>query len=158
VVEGTQPQNGRTAITRLEKELKGLRKRVGEIDYELDRIALAHLTKVGPRSETPAELAQRVVAEREAFKWFSVRVSKGANDPEKGRLSATSPLGKAILGAEEGDEVELPLENGRQRKVLVETVEKAVPPAFVPADAGTAGARLRRSRETAKRRRRSGLP
>jgi hypothetical protein len=68
-------------------------------------------------------------------KRISVRVSEGANDPEKGRLSATSPLGKAILGAEEGDEVELPLENGRQRKVLVETVEKAVPPAFVPADA-----------------------
>jgi hypothetical protein len=31
---------------------------------------LAHLTKLGPRGETPAELAQRVVAERESFKWF----------------------------------------------------------------------------------------
>ena len=38
---------------------------------------------------------------------------------------SSSPLGKAILGAEEGDEVELPLENGRQRKVLIESVEKS---------------------------------
>jgi very-short-patch-repair endonuclease len=70
VVEGTQPQNRRTTITRLEKELEGLRKRIGEIDQELDRIASAHLTKIGPRDETPAELAQRVVAERGAFQWF----------------------------------------------------------------------------------------
>jgi Rad3-related DNA helicase len=70
VVEGTQPQNRRTTITRLEKELEGLRKRIGEIDHELDAIASAHLSKIGPRGETPAELAQRVVAEREAFRWF----------------------------------------------------------------------------------------
>ena len=57
-------------------------------------------------------------------KRISVRVSEGGNDLEKGRLSASSPLGKAILGAEEGDEIEVPLENGRQRKVLVESVEK----------------------------------
>jgi very-short-patch-repair endonuclease len=73
VVEGTQPQNRRAVIACLEKELEGLRKRIDEIDHELDIIALAHLTKVGPRSETPAELAQRVVSEREAFKWFTDR-------------------------------------------------------------------------------------
>ena len=73
VVEGTQPQNRRATITRLERELKGHRKRIAEIDHELDAIALAHLNKIGPRSETPAELAQRVVAEREAFRWFTDR-------------------------------------------------------------------------------------
>ena len=59
---------------------------------------------------------------------------EGANDLEKGRLSASSPLGKAILGAEEGDEVEFPLENGRQRKVLIESVEKS--PAVVAVSGG----------------------
>src|SRR5262249_52634452 len=58
-------------------------------------------------------------------KRISARLSDGANDLEKGRLSVSSPLGKAILGAEEGDEVDLPLENGRQRKVLIENVEKS---------------------------------
>ena len=67
-------------------------------------------------------------------KRISVRVSEGGNDLEKGRLSASSPLGKAILGAEEGDEVELPLENGRQRKVLIEGVEKTAPLASASAD------------------------
>jgi hypothetical protein len=55
VVEGTQPQNRRATIARLEKELEGLRKRIGEIDQELDAIASAHLAKLGPRGETPAE-------------------------------------------------------------------------------------------------------
>ena len=68
-------------------------------------------------------------------KRISVRLSEGGNDLEKGRLSASSPLGKAILGAEEGDEVELPLENGRQRKVLIESVEKGAPLTSISADA-----------------------
>jgi hypothetical protein len=55
---------------------------------------------------------------------MSVRLTEGANDLEKGRLSVASPLGLAILGAEEDDEIELLLENGRQRKALIESVEK----------------------------------
>jgi very-short-patch-repair endonuclease len=62
-------------------------------------------------------------------KRMSARLVEGANDLEKGRLSVTSPLGLAILGAEEGDEIELPLANGAPRKLLIETVEKpALPP------------------------------
>jgi very-short-patch-repair endonuclease len=57
-------------------------------------------------------------------KRISARLVEGNNDLEKGRLSIASPLGQAILGAEEGDEIELALENGRQRKVLIESVEK----------------------------------
>ena len=68
-------------------------------------------------------------------KRISVRLSESSNDLEKGRLSASSPLGKALLGAEEGDEVELPLENGRQRKVLIESVERGEPLTSVSADA-----------------------
>jgi len=59
---------------------------------------------------------------------LSARLSEGGNDLQKGRLAIGSPLGKAILGAEEGDEVELPLENGRRRKVLIESVEKDAGP------------------------------
>ena len=45
-------------------------------------------------------------------KRISVRLSDGSDDLEKGRLSVSSPLGKAILGAEEGDEVDLPSKTG----------------------------------------------
>jgi very-short-patch-repair endonuclease len=58
-------------------------------------------------------------------KRVSARLIDGANDLEKGRLSIASPLGRAVMGAEEGDEVELPLENGRQRKVLIEGLGKS---------------------------------
>jgi hypothetical protein len=44
--------------------------------------------------------------------------------PKKGRLSASSPLGEAILNAEEADEVELPLENRRPREVLIERARR----------------------------------
>ena len=80
VVEGTQPQNRRATITRLEHELDGLRKRINAIDQELDTIAIAHLTKIGPRGETPAELALRVVAERDAFRWFVDRPLRFASE------------------------------------------------------------------------------
>ncbi len=58
-------------------------------------------------------------------KRLSARLIDGANDLERGRLSIQSPLGRVVVGAEEGDEVELPLENGKQRKVLIESVDKA---------------------------------
>jgi very-short-patch-repair endonuclease len=57
-------------------------------------------------------------------KRMSVLLADDKNDLENGRLSKDSPLGKAILGAEEGDEVEFRLDDGRVRKVLIETVEK----------------------------------
>jgi hypothetical protein len=59
-------------------------------------------------------------------KRISARLTDGVNDLEKGQLSVNSPLGLAIIGAEEGDEVELSLENGRQRKVLIESVYKGL--------------------------------
>src|SRR6267378_440882 len=60
-------------------------------------------------------------------KRLSARITEGANDLEKGRLSMQSPLGRAVIGAEEGDEVEVSLDNGTQRKVLIESVDKAPP-------------------------------
>ncbi|WP_426422210.1 AAA domain-containing protein [Bradyrhizobium genosp. A] len=70
VVEGTQPESRRAAIVRLEQELKGLQIRVATIDRELDEIASNHLAKIGPKNESPAELAQRLVRERAVHEWF----------------------------------------------------------------------------------------
>lgn len=76
VVEGTQPESRRGAIARLETELEGFQKRIQQIDVELDAIASVHMAKIGPRGETPAELAQRVVSERAAYMWFSDKPAK----------------------------------------------------------------------------------
>ena len=74
VVEGTSPEKRGSAIRRLEaEEIDGLRKRIAAIDQELDAIAVPHLSKIGPRGETAVELAHRVVADRDAFAWFTDR-------------------------------------------------------------------------------------
>ena len=57
-------------------------------------------------------------------KRMSVLLAEDKNDLENGRLSKDLPLGKAVLGAEEGDEVEFRLDDKRVRKVLIEKVEK----------------------------------
>lgn len=62
----------------------------------------------------------------DGHKRISVRLSEAGNDLEKGHLAVGSPLGKAILGAEEGDEVELTIENGQRRKILIESVDKSL--------------------------------
>jgi transcription elongation GreA/GreB family factor len=55
---------------------------------------------------------------------IAVRLSNDANDLDRGLLSVSSPLGRAIAGAEEGDEVDIELD-GRGRKVLIEAVDKS---------------------------------
>lgn len=80
VVEGTRPENRRSAIKRMEAEIQGLRLRIDAIDRELDSIAAAHLSKIGPRGESPAELAQRITRERDAFQWFTDRPVRFASE------------------------------------------------------------------------------
>ena len=80
VVEGTRPENRRAVIARLEGEIQGLQKELHAIDHELDKIADAHLRKVGPRGETPAALAQRIVSERDAYRWFEDRPARFASE------------------------------------------------------------------------------
>jgi very-short-patch-repair endonuclease len=80
VVEGTRPEKRHSAIRRMEAEIEGLQKCIKTIDQELDSIATPHLSKIGPRAETPSELAQRIVKEREAFQWFTDRPTGFASE------------------------------------------------------------------------------
>jgi regulator of nucleoside diphosphate kinase len=43
-------------------------------------------------------------------------------DPSSGRISVLSPVGGAMLGAAEGQEVELPLPHGLTRRIRIESV------------------------------------
>jgi hypothetical protein len=92
VVDGTRPENRRSTIRRLQSEIDGLRQRIGAIDHELDSIAAPHLSKIGPRGESPAELAQRIASERKAFEWFVDRplrfaAETGLTDPDMNALA-----------------------------------------------------------------------
>jgi transcription elongation GreA/GreB family factor len=59
---------------------------------------------------------------------LSLRVTEATHDLEKGLLSSTSALGKAIAGAEEGDEIEFQQDGGNLRKALIESVGKGLAP------------------------------
>ena len=72
----------------------------------------------------------------------SVRLVESKDDLQKGHLSIASPLGKAVLGAEEGDEVEFRLDDGRQRKALVESVEKVSTPSAASSETDSAMASI----------------
>jgi very-short-patch-repair endonuclease len=80
VVEETRPESRRSVIARIESEIKGLQQQIKSIDDELDRIAEAHLTKIGPRGETPSALAQRLVSERPAYTWFTDRPTRSSSE------------------------------------------------------------------------------
>lgn len=43
-------------------------------------------------------------------------------DPASGRISVLSPVGAALLGESEGEEVELPLPHGQTRRIRIDTV------------------------------------
>jgi hypothetical protein len=57
---------------------------------------------------------------------MSLRLTEATHDLEKGLLSSASALGKAVSGAEEGDEIEFQQDDGRRRKVLIESVSKGL--------------------------------
>ena len=43
-------------------------------------------------------------------------------DPSAGRISVLSPVGTALVGATEGQEIELPLPHGNRRNIRIESV------------------------------------
>jgi hypothetical protein len=82
VVELVRPENRRATIARLEREIQGLQSEITKLDHELDQIAEKHLAKVGPRAETPSDLARRLIAERASHAWFTDRPTLFASQIE----------------------------------------------------------------------------
>lgn len=80
VVEEISTHRRVSNIRRIENEILAIRKRLAEIDRELEKIASDHFQKVGPRAETPSELAQRIASQRDRFDWFRDRPQMFAVD------------------------------------------------------------------------------
>lgn len=80
VVEETSPQRRKSNIQRLESEILAIRNRLSEVDHELEKIASDHFQKIGPKNETPSELAQRISSQRGKFTWFADRPAEFSVD------------------------------------------------------------------------------
>jgi transcription elongation GreA/GreB family factor len=63
---------------------------------------------------------------------LSIRLIDGPDDLGKGVVSTTSALGIAVAGAEEGEEIEFEQEDGRRRRVVIETVVSSETETVVP--------------------------
>ena len=58
-------------------------------------------------------------------KRLTIRLTEDGGDEARGTVSLATPLGKALAGAEEGDEIDVPETDGPPAKALIEAVEQA---------------------------------
>jgi transcription elongation factor GreA len=98
-----------------------LQARIGQIHRRLAALSLVNLDKI-PRNKVglgstvtlrPAAGGDDVVYEL---------VSSEESDPAVGRISPSSPIGKCLLGHEEGDDVEVRVPSGVRQYVVVKLV------------------------------------
>ena len=78
--------------------------RISEVEHILQNLEIIE----SPRSDSQVQLGSRVKLKTEGgkVKEFQV-VGTVEADPLEGKISDESPIGKALLGKEEGDEVEI---------------------------------------------------
>ncbi len=100
------------------------------------RVAAAPVAEATSPEAKPPRAAEREVGERIAVgdrvallfpdrRRLTLRLTEGADDHPGGLLSVATPLGAAVAGAEEGDEVEVVEGGGEPTRVLVEAVVRA---------------------------------
>ena len=70
---GANPQRQHALIMTLQADIVRYRKKLADIDAKIAAIATTHLSHIPGASETPYEAAQRVMADRPRFEWFSDR-------------------------------------------------------------------------------------
>ena len=73
-----------------------------------------------------AGLGDKVILHlKDEKKILAVKLTETEDDHDRGLLSMASPLGRAVKGAQEGDEIDLTLADGIERKIFVETITSA---------------------------------
>ena len=76
---GANPQRQRSVIMQLQAEIVRCRKLLADIDAKIASIATAHLSHIPGAAETPYQAAQRIVADRPRFEWFTDRPASFAD-------------------------------------------------------------------------------
>lgn len=84
------PQRQRNSIRNLEADIVANRKRLAEIDGKIAAIANAHLSKMPGETDTPYEVAKRVIADRPLYEWFTDRPEQPFENTGIGEVAVTS--------------------------------------------------------------------
>ena len=71
IVEALKPSEQRRLIRDVEQSIVGMRRRLAEIDTEIEQVANAQLSAVPQMGKKPAELAKFVAQSRQRFEWFT---------------------------------------------------------------------------------------
>jgi hypothetical protein len=83
-------QRQHSLIRSLETSIVKNRKRLAEIDGQLAHIVSMHLSKVPGASETPYEVAKRVISDRPLYEWFTDRPDRPFSSTGIGETTITA--------------------------------------------------------------------
>jgi transcription elongation factor GreA len=111
--ENAEYKSAKERQTLVEAQISILKKRMGEISLmNMDRIPKDKAgfgSKVHLRDETGKVVVYQLVMPEDA-------------DAEKGMISTASPIGRALLNKEEGDEIKVVAPNGKREFELVKLI------------------------------------
>ncbi|MBI2833632.1 MAG: transcription elongation factor GreA [Acidobacteria bacterium] len=93
--------------------------RIGMLNKRVNEIALMNLDKL-PRGKAAFGSTVHVRENGETFAYQLVMPEEA--DPVKGWISVSSPIGRGLVGKEEGDEVSIPTPNGIREFEIVKLV------------------------------------
>lgn len=82
IVGELSPHEQLRSVRDSEAAILAMRRRLAEIDAEIEDLARAQLEPVGAMAQRPAELAQAVAASREQLAWFTDRPDRFAADAD----------------------------------------------------------------------------
>jgi len=102
------------------EQLSRVESRIREIEAILSKAAVAQEGQEKPRIDLGARVTLKDLGSGERVNYSLVHPQEV--DPTRGRISIASPLGKALVGRREGEEVEVVVPAG-VRRYLIERVE-----------------------------------
>lgn len=107
MVDASRPDLRHAAIRRCEAAILEQRQRRAGLDAALEALAAGQAERVGPRAETPAELALRVAASRPALAWFTDRPAAYAGETDlTDRDLAELAAARRRVGGHLGEDIE----------------------------------------------------
>ena len=111
----------RQLLAELTRQSRGMQAGVETLEEILDLARVVHAEKVPSNVVT---MNSRVLFEDVSTvdKGTVTIVYPADADPSCGKISVLSPVGAALLGESEGDEVELPLPHGQTRRIRINNV------------------------------------